>query len=391
MKNMKFIRKFCAFVLPLIFVTAFALSYPVKTSLGAPAYRAAAGESINLLSDGGFENSVEIPNSDPYGLSTGYNFSENWSGDLKQFTPNNTKNHCGDFSVSVSGKDERVITHSAITLEEGKIYRVGAFALMPNAKKGTVIPAFTVALIKSGDSSAVKSATIEFDDLSLNEWHEFGFYVEIEETAEYVVSFTSKATKKGDIGYIDDVYVTDESIVTSDKVNMVKGASIRLDEEHGIRFIARADYEYSQDYEDPVFGIILLPTDYLTDGVTFTVAGLEAKGKTYVKAERDSSYSPEYRFNNYDTVLSDGYYEFTCALVKILDKNVNREFSARAYVRYVDESTGISRYVYSDYSQEKNSRSVYNLADYWLTKPELFTEEQVKILENYVTVGDAQA
>ena len=262
---------------------------------------------------------------------------------------------------------------------------------MPNAKKGTVIPAFTVALIKSGESSAVKSATIEFDDLSLNEWHEFGFYVEIEETADYSVSFTTKATGKSDAVYVDDVYVTDESIVTSDKVNMVKGASIRLDEEHGIRFIARADYEYSQNYEDPVFGIILLPTDYLTDGVTFTVAGLEAKGKTYVKAERDSSYSPEYRFNNYDTVLSDGYYEFTCALVKILDKNVKREFSARAYVRYVDESTGISRYVYSDYSQEKNSRSVYYLASYWLTKPELFTEEQVKILENYVTVGDAQA
>lgn len=385
MKKMKFIRKLCAFVLPVIFVTAFALSYPVKTSLGAPAYRAAAGESINLLSDGGFENSVYKPDKNDT-----YELSGEWTDASGKFSPNLANKHCGNFSATVSCKDERVITHSAITLEEGKIYRVGAFALMPNAKKGTVIPAFTVALIKSGESSAVKSATIEFDDLSLNEWHEFGFYVEIEETADYSVSFTTKATGKNAV-YVDDVYVIDESIVTSDKVNMVKGASIRLDEEHGIRFIGRADYEYSQNYEDPVFGIILLPTDYLTDGVTFTVAGLEAKGKTYVKAERDSSYSPEYRFNNYDTVLSDGYYEFTCALVKILDKNVKREFSARAYVRYVDESTGISRYVYSDYSQEKNSRSVYYLASYWLTKPELFTEEQVKILENYVTVGDAQA
>lgn len=385
MKKMKFIRKLCAFVLPVIFVTAFALSYPVKTSLGAPAYRAAAGESINLLSDGGFENSVYKPDKNDT-----YELSGEWTDASGKFSPNLANKHCGNFSATVSCKDERVITHSAITLEEGKIYRVGAFALMPNAKKGTVIPAFTVALIKSGESSAVKSATIEFDDLSLNEWHEFGFYVEIEETADYSVSFTTKAMGKNAV-YVDDVYVTDESIVTSDKVNMVKGASIRLDEEHGIRFIGRADDEYSQNYEDPVFGIILLPTDYLTDGVTFTVAGLEAKGKTYVKAERDSSYSPEYRFNNYDTVLSDGYYEFTCALVKILDKNVKREFSARAYVRYVDESTGISRYVYSDYSQEKNSRSVYYLASYWLTKPELFTEEQVKILENYVTVGDAQA
>lgn len=384
MKNMKFIRKFCAFVLPLIFVTAFTLSYPVKTSLGAPAYRAAAGESINLLSDGGFENSVYKPDKNDT-----YELSGDWTDASGMFSPNLANKHCGNFSATVSCRYERVISHSAITLEQGKIYRVGAFALMPNAKDGTVIPEFTVALIKSGESSAVKSATIEFDDLSLNEWHEFGFYVEIEATADYAVSFTTKATGKSDAVYVDDVYVTDESIVTSDKVNMVKGASIRLDEEHGIRFIARADYEYSQDYEDPVFGIILLPTDYLTDGVTFTLAGLEAKGKTYVKAERDSSYSSEYRFNNYGTVLSDGYYEFTCALVNIKPKNVKREFSARAYIRYVDESTGVSRYVYSDYAEEKNSRSVYNLAAYWLTRPELFTEAQIKILETYVSTGDA--
>lgn len=383
MKSMKFIRKLFAFVLPLTFVTAFAISLPVKTSFGAPVYRAQTGESVNLLLDGGFENCKY--NSD----SGTYDLSEEWTDVSSMFSPNADNAHRGGFSATVSCKKERVITHSAITLERGKIYKVGAFALMRNPKQGTVIPAFTVALTKSGESSVVKSATLEFSDIALNEWHEFGFYVEIRETAEYVVSFTAKAANKGDAVYVDDVYVTDESTVTSDKVNMVAGASIRLDKNHGIRFIGKADYEYSQNYKDPVFGIILLPTDYLTEDVTFTVAGLEEKGKTYVKAERDSSYPGDYRFNNYDTVLSDGYYEFTCALVDIQPKNVKREFSARAYIRYVDENTGVSRYVYSDYAKEKNSRSVYNLAVYWLTLPELFTEEQIKILGTYVSTGDA--
>lgn len=385
MKRAKFIRKLYAFIFPLIFITAYAFSSSAQTGLSAPAYVNSAVECVNLLSDGGFENST-------YSVAKGvFGLSEDWKDDADMFTPNSDNKHRGEYSVSVTCRTCKVISYAPITLERGKIYNVGAFALMPIAQRGSVIPAFTVSLTKNGDSSAVKSATLEFNGLAINEWHEFGFSAEIKETGEYVVSFSAKGTEIGDVVYVDDLYVTEETAATSDKVAMVTGASVRLNKEHGIRFIGRVDYEYSQGFGECVFGIILVPTDYLTDVTAFTVAGLEAADKKYVKAERDASFSPEYRFSNYETFMSDGYYEFTCALVKILDKNVKREFSARAYVRYVDESTGISRYVYSDYSQEKNSRSVYYLASYWLTKPELFTEEQVKILENYVTVGDAQA
>lgn len=142
------------------------------------------------------------------------------------------------------------------------------------------------------------------------------------------------------------------------KVETEEGASIRAQiNGNGIRFRGRVDkitYDKMIEQfgkENVEAGIIIVPTDYLTDNVEFTIDGLKDKSPLIIAAEK---------WNNADTADQDGYYGFNCAMTDIYPENTDRKFSARAYVKYSTGNT--EKYSYAEYDEAKHSRSIYEVA-----------------------------
>lgn len=142
------------------------------------------------------------------------------------------------------------------------------------------------------------------------------------------------------------------------KVETEEGASIRAQiNGNGIRFRGRVDkitYDKMIEQfgkENVEAGIIIVPTDYLTDNVEFTIDGLKEKSPLIIAAEK---------WNNADTAEQDGYYGFNCAMTDIYPENTDRKFSARAYVKYSTGNT--EKYSYAEYDEAKHSRSIYEVA-----------------------------
>ena len=138
----------------------------------------------------------------------------------------------------------------------------------------------------------------------------------------------------------------------------VGGASVRIDKPTGIRFTS----EFRRSFIDSLratygeknvnLGMIITPTDYLTNnGVEFEMAALDActaiTGAKYVKINATAIHSDDPEF-----------YTVNCALVNVKEGNYNREFSARAFIEVNGEI-----YMYADYDEEYNSRSIACVAE----------------------------
>ncbi len=139
-------------------------------------------------------------------------------------------------------------------------------------------------------------------------------------------------------------------------VDLINGASIRIDEPTGLRFTGLIYKSYIDTFkakygeDNVIMGMLITPTDYLTD-VEFTKEALDASEREGVKyLEIDAL-----------TVLEDGdYYKINCAITNIKSENYERAFSAILYVKVVDGEN--VEYIYSDYDSENNSRTVADIA-----------------------------
>ena len=167
------------------------------------------------------------------------------------------------------------------------------------------------------------------------------------------------------------------------------GAYIRADgKQSGIRFLGRIDKkvydDYVKDYENVEVGMIIVPTDYLID-CDFTYQALSADGKNMKICVAE-------RWNNEDSLETDGYYGFNCALGSLLPYNLDRKFSARSFLRYsVDNGSGgkETRYIYSDYSEEANARSALYLAQCFYADTEnyeLFADYQKAAIRYFLNL-----
>lgn len=179
-------------------------------------------------------------------------------------------------------------------------------------------------------------------------------------TAKYIAIAVSTPAY-GSCGYEDSDDANHEmiffEIVVSGgvaKKNIDKGASVRMTTPTGIRFtgtVARSYYDrLVKDYgEDNVkMGILITPTEYLNNVDEFTKDALDAwNGATTKYLEIDA-----------DAILADGNtkYRINCAMVNIKTNNVQREFSARLYVKVTND--GETEYLYSGFSKTSNSRSI---------------------------------
>ncbi|MBP5610262.1 MAG: endonuclease/exonuclease/phosphatase family protein, partial [Clostridia bacterium] len=138
------------------------------------------------------------------------------------------------------------------------------------------------------------------------------------------------------------------------------GAAVRLDNPTGLRFTGyigkdlldglRATYGNG----NVKIGMFITPTDYLTDNsLDFTKEALDGcgalpAGKKYRKIEATTVLESE-----------DGNaYKINCVLANVLEENYGRKFSAVTYI----EING-STYLYADYTEADNARSIAFVAE----------------------------
>lgn len=162
----------------------------------------------------------------------------------------------------------------------------------------------------------------------------------------------------------------DEQAVES-TVTMLGGASIRLDENSGIKFTAKIS-GYKADDVSTSYGMIIMPYDfvgkYITDDTAYH-ANLNAKGVKYL----DRICTP-FEYN--------GEYFINYTMVDIKYSNYTREFIGVAYKKVGGE------YTYATTNKANNVRSVAQVA--LLAKEDTdkfndYTDEQKAVIEKFIT------
>ena len=145
---------------------------------------------------------------------------------------------------------------------------------------------------------------------------------------------------------------------------MKDGASVRLNNGAGIRFTVLVDGESYDVLKSRILetGIILAPTSYLASKEL-----THELGAGYFVASKAQTWAIETGANRM----------FSSAFTNISTEQYSREFSARGYLK-VNYTSGVA-YIYTDYSQENHSRSIYQVA----TKAQNAGEDS-DILRSYV-------
>ena len=219
-------------------------------------------------------------------------------------------------------------------------------------------------------------AKIEGYSVTINDRNGNQVSKEVSENASYTLPSYSES---GVIGYDVDgaLYKAGDTIAVSEDIVieevwlnfvMVDGAKVRLssagDYYGGLRFVINADSAAMEKYAEKIqiFGMIA-PTDTLDgafDGVGERVNVIE--------------------LTEYST--KDGVNVYNITLTNVLYTNYNRAFSARGYL-VIAYASG-TQTVYTDYSVEKNSRSVYEVACK-ATADDTVTQDAKDVLANYLS------
>ncbi len=153
-----------------------------------------------------------------------------------------------------------------------------------------------------------------------------------------------------------------ESNVTLEAVGielaMLDGASVKFSSDTSLRFVAKVSKE---DYSklaslglSAEMHILIAPTSYY-DGL-YGYHTLEALSEADLDKSRIFDVKAEGWFKE-----TDGYYYFTASTPTIAKADYTENYSAIAYT-VIKGGTGEEKIIYSDYSDENNSRSVYEVA-----------------------------
>ena len=135
------------------------------------------------------------------------------------------------------------------------------------------------------------------------------------------------------------------------KMSMQNGAAVRTFGQSGIRFLVDIDSEFNKYYgEDKLIkevGTLIVPTTYLNDG------------REFVHESFPEGYYIDVPTETW-TVQSGDTWTYVAALVNISPSQYAREMSARGYLK-IAYTSGVG-YVYTAYSKDLNSRSIYSVA-----------------------------
>ncbi|MBQ8230254.1 MAG: hypothetical protein IJZ32_06135 [Clostridia bacterium] len=185
-------------------------------------------------------------------------------------------------------------------------------------------------------------------------------------TKRFLVTTLSVATLTcGVIGWATnpDEQKTASAETATTAISLVDGAACRIRTESdteqgsGIRFKAVLDktqWTALAESNEMIAGIMILPSDYITAAGGYTHSVLDTAGKGYL----DFTYNEDEIGTK--TVIS-------ASMVDILDQNYTRDFSGVAYLKSTTAFEGATEYgdayyAYAEYTEENNSRSIYEIA-----------------------------
>lgn len=167
---------------------------------------------------------------------------------------------------------------------------------------------------------------------------------------------------------------TDEEILAEQEFTMVHGASVRMDENTGIRFSAFYSKAYTDQWLEKGYevelGMLIAPTAFITDqkgelSLTNENYVLETDYKKVICTEC-SVFDGQYRING---------------VLKVRQENYGAQFTGLAYVKLTKGETTLYKYAKPD----DNSRSIRYVARMALEKEaETLSDAQKKVLQNII-------
>ena len=271
---------------------------------------------------------------------------------------------CSEFIFSSANED------MVIEVIGGKEYTFGYYCL---ADSGVVTASITVDTFDI-ESEKVDSNVQTYEIENSGDWQNvFVTFTAKENAVTAILTLTVNA--KSSACYIDEVYGYYNDAVAA--VTTFTGASLRLAlDSPGIRFAGSVNKdvydEYVKNYTEVSAGILITLEEYLTGKTDFTVDALGDNPYVEITAEK---------WFNQNTIDADGYYGFYCAIIKINQKNIEKRYCARSYVKYKDGEK--FRYVYGNFSLADNARSVKETAELAMEELELYSDEQTEIIRYF--------
>lgn len=302
-------------------------------------------EEINLLPNGDF-NDVDTEESVVWGETIKTYTAKGWDVQNGSTELNGEK----DFRIQIKKKKSATITSDTLYFFAGE-YKISADIQCEQAYS---YPKFKLA------SKNVSDCVADADGI-----------INVSESGLYTFQINATAPTNKSL-FIDDVVLYDTektSIVTE------SGAYVRTAQGNaGLRFKGKVNkalfdgYVNNPECTEVTAGMIIAPTDFLSD-CAFTVSALNLNEKAVQKC------------NASIVAEKDGYYTFNCAIVGILSQNIDRPFSARSFISFKIGDT--TYYLYGNYSENNNSRSVYEIACLAREEIESFEDYQQDIINGF--------
>lgn len=324
-------------------------------------------ENENLIIDGGFEN-VSIDKSGIVPKVT-------YHGDEDDWDFNNCKImyiEGSDDDCEIKNESGTVSSFSAISRIKSDDYVLPAGNYMAGFYFYNTKPVIiTVSLVNTATSEEI-TETLDVAEINASYIQaEFEFTVNDPAVYQFKVIAEKNSTSKTFYVHFDNFYMyavgggeepaEESQEETFPDVFTADGAGLRVYADAGLRFqgyVKKSFYDTCRIENDVVeTGIIIVPTDFLSD-CEFTVEALTAAGKPKQICVASDMTEVAYQVGE----ETENYYMFYCALVGIRPYNLDREFSARTFLRYKNGNCAYT-YVYGDYSETDNSRSVCGVAN----------------------------
>lgn len=184
-------------------------------------------------------------------------------------------------------------------------------------------------------------------------------------------------------------------ITTISEYSMVDGAKVRVDfdadgktdyAKNGLMFLSRIDATtYNSVKDSVVFGMLVLPTDYITTHGAVTTESVFGESAVYTLSADDTE-KVRIAFVEADPsvegqmILNEGYYYLQASMTNLKAANVDRDFSAFAYLKGVD-SEGKTVYAVQEATTSKN---MYDVALAEVSKENVAANVKVALLDCYV-------
>ncbi len=174
-------------------------------------------------------------------------------------------------------------------------------------------------------------------------------------------------------------FSADSKILTvGDTLAMKNGAAIRLkDNEHGIRFVSDISRSHVTASSAVSYGTIVVPTTLL-EGKQFTHEGLKDVAFADIVAKDGKNMN-----KNGSMTVAAAILAKTSTDGELTEKQYKTALSARSYIKITVGDAVF--YIYSDYSEINNSRSMYAVAEAADADTSVeWTAEQKAIIDKYL-------